>query len=122
MIQKADTAHTDSRGTTASCATQPETCSRQPLVLVFDSAHFMPLVASDLSAAELEAAAGGTGSTPVLVPLLNGEYEDLPLRFKLEGEAVTPEQRAELVRCSSPLLAQWERDDAAAHEHQSSLP
>lgn len=64
----------------------PEQCSKQPLVLVFDSAHFMPLVAS-------ARADGGT----VHIPLVDKDYEPLPLRFRLNDEEVAGEKRDQLL-------------------------
>ena len=47
----------------------PEVCSTQPLCMVFDSAHFMPLVAT------AEAA-----DKAVHYPLCDKEYAELPIR------------------------------------------
>jgi len=52
----------------------PEHCCRQPLILCFQDAHFMPLVPRD-----------GVAS-PVRVPLADGNGEELPLRFAMEEE------------------------------------
>lgn len=55
---------------------QPCNCCRQPLVLCFQDAHFMPVV--PLAAPE--------GAGPVRVPLVDGQGEELPMRFALEEE------------------------------------
>mmetsp|Transcript_113654 Transcript_113654/g.321358 ORF Transcript_113654/g.321358 Transcript_113654/m.321358 type:complete len:635 (-) Transcript_113654:56-1960(-) len=54
----------------------PAHCCRQPLILCFKDAHFMPLV--PVGAPE--------ASPPVLVPLIDGSRDELPLRFALEEE------------------------------------
>jgi hypothetical protein len=64
----------------------PEECSKQPLVLVFDAAHFMPLVAS-------ARADGGT----VHIPLCDKDYKALPLRFRLSDDEVAGEKREQLL-------------------------
>ena len=77
-----------------------ESCSRQPLCLVFDSAHFMPLVASADAAAPA-----------VRLPLVDKEYEPLPLRFGMGDDELGSAEARErlLVRadCQSCLLVGW---------------
>jgi len=51
-------------------------CCRQPLILCFQDAHFMPLVPL----------AAQKGAGPVRVPLADSRGEELPLRFALEDE------------------------------------
>eukprot|EP00928_Gymnodinium_smaydae_P038332 TRINITY_DN26465_c0_g1_i1.p1 TRINITY_DN26465_c0_g1~~TRINITY_DN26465_c0_g1_i1.p1 ORF type:complete len:625 (-),score=167.19 TRINITY_DN26465_c0_g1_i1:50-1924(-) len=66
----------------------PEHCCRQPLVLCFRDAHFMPLVPR---ASEKDF---GVAGESVQVPLADGTGAELPLRFALDGEF---ERRWELV-------------------------
>lgn len=89
---------------------KPEDCSKQPLVLVFDAAHFMPLVAS----ARMD---GGT----VHVPLVDKEYEPLPLRFRLSDDECAGEKRAQLLSSYMNVTTipkgshDWEKEFPCAH-------
>ena len=53
--------------------------SKQPLAMVYDSSHFMPLVANEAPEGVEE---------PVLLPLCDKEYEPLQVRFRLSDEEV----------------------------------
>jgi len=63
----------------------PSQCCRQPLVLCFQDAHFMPLVP----------VAAPEGACAIRVPLADGNGQELPLRFALEEEL---KRKWELVR------------------------
>jgi len=94
IVVLASTTHTDPfgepltpvffRGIYLPMERAPEQCCRQPLLLCFQDAHFMPVVPS----------ATQQSLGVVRVPLADGHGEELPLRFALESEL---ERRWELV-------------------------
>lgn len=67
---------------------EPSACVKQPLALVYDASHFMPLVAVAADAGAVDSRGGGVepAARPVLLPLCCQGYSPLRVRFQLAEE------------------------------------